>query len=318
MPKILLSIAFLTFLWPGISLAQLSGQLVGSGLSIDVEPTHPKPGATVTARLNDFSLGQSNATIEWFADGSRIPESTNKRSIELTAGEMGEVLELTVTLTPNQGGAIRASRSIVPSAVDIIVEPQTFTPSFYAGRGLPSSYSEVSLTAIAHSNAANLSYVWRVNNQTIGGGPQMNNSVTFTTPLGREMTVIVDVLDSSGTIIARNAVSLPIANPELLFYEVNALKGLVELPLSNNFQLIGNETTIAAAPYYLSNDLLNEEQPLVEWSIDGVVQSVDPTDPYQISIIRNGVFEGSSELSLHIRNLSNLLQGASDSILMRY
>lgn len=309
---------FLFFL-PFLSSAQTPSHF-SQNFSIELRPENPKPGETVIATVNDFSLGISGATIKWQLDGEEVPDSTNKRSIEFTAGSLGDTMNLSVLLLPQGGIPLSTTREITPSAIDIIVEPHTYIPDFYLGRGLPSLNSSVSLTAIVHSDkkASELSYVWRLNNKTLGGGSITNNNKMDTVvPLGRQMVVSVEAIDRSGAIVAKSAFSLPIVQPEIYFYEVNALKGLVRLPIQDKLTMIGSETTLQAVPYNLGTDMLNS-RPLLEWELNGVLQETNFANPLRISIVNDGFSQGESNLGLHIRNLENLMEGVQGSLRIQF
>lgn len=303
---------------PFVSNAQLPSNLIGS-LSINLQPEFPKPKEEVVATLDDYSLGIVGAEIVWTLDGEMVPDSTNKRSIRFTAGTLGESQRLSVTLRPPQGQPLQSGRTITPAAVDIIAEPQTYAPDFYKGRTLPSSHSTMQLTAMAHTKETGpFSYTWRVNNQTAGGGSVIGtNQIEVEIPIGREMVVSVDVRDSRGDMVARRAIAIPIVDPELYFYEVNALKGLIQLPILGTHTFIGPETTLQAAPYNLGNNLFDQDH-LVEWSINNVTQTTDFDTPLQITLLRNQLGQGSASVGLRIRNLDNLMQGVDGRLQVQY
>ena len=299
--------------------AQLSPQMFNQNLSIDLRPTSPEPGETVTASLNDYSLGLSVAGMRWFVDGEEVAEARNERSVEFTVGAYGEETSVRAVVESNNGFMVEASRTIIPATVDIIIEPRTFVPDFYRGRALPSPHSEVAATAIVNTggNEERLTYLWEVNGQSVGGGAQLDNRVEFQTPLGRSLTLTVEARDASGNTVAREGVSLPIEQPEVIFYEVNALKGTVEIPIGDRLQLAGSETTVRAQPYYLDNRIFTSNA-LIEWELNNEEIAYDPVNPLDVAVVRNFSTGNNARLQFQIRNLDDLMQGASGGLSISY
>ena len=292
----------------------------GSNPSIDLEPAYPGPNSEVTASINDFALSTQASGVVWYLDGKKISEASDQRSIKVRTKEMGETMNISAVLQIKGANTLTIEKNITPIYLDIIVEPQTRVPNFYQGRALPSLGSEVNLTAIVNGGEItpeNLTYQWRLNNKVIGEG-SLRSKYKVSVPIsyGANSTVSLIVSKLNSEIIARKDVSLPSIEPKVLFYEINTLYGTKQIPINKSFSLISNTGSIHAEPYFL--DILTYNRPsMIEWKIDGTRTPNTGTNPYEITLTRQGG-QGSSQVDFHVRNLEGLLQGTQGSVNINY
>ncbi len=295
------------------SQAQIGASLVENGASIKVEPAYPEPFTTITANLDDYSLASRVSGIVWRVNGASVPEAANQRTISLTTKGAGEETAIEAVLTLAGGGSQIIRKTIEPVYLDIIVEPQTKTPSFYLGRGLPSIGSTINVTALLNGSTNDFDsylYTWRVNNQVVeGGAVRGNNRVSLTVPLGKVFLVTLDISTLAGGTIMRRTIELPSVEPSINFYERSTLYGTSNKAFSS-FNMTGESVTIKAEPYNLDIRTYNDPEYL-EWKLNGVRTTTPTGNPYEITFSRSETYlTGSTQASLHIRNLTQLLQGA--------
>lgn len=293
--------------------AQLNTNLGNSEIVIDLNPAFPEPGSIFKASLNDYSFPGQVSSISWRVDGKILSESANQRTISLTNKEAGSETIIEAILEISGRGEITIKRTVSPVNVDIIIEPQTKTPSFYKGRALPSVGSTVNLTALLSgvtTPASGFVYTWKVNNQAVNGGSTIrSNRSTITVPIGQLVLISVDVQRVDGTLVGRKIVEIPSVEPAFYFYELNSLYGLNNKALKN-FNLIGDSVTVRAEPYNLDINTYNNPGHL-EWKINGNINNNPTSNPYEVTLARLDAFTtGSSKATLHVRNLEQLLQGA--------
>jgi hypothetical protein len=305
--------ALLLLLSPqAFSHAQIGASLVAESATIQTEPTHPAPNELVRASLDDYALANLVSSITWRVDSQTVPGSENQRSIEIQSKAVGESTMIEATIGFAGGGSQVIRKTITPLYLDIIAEPQTRVPAFYAGRGLPSVGSLVTVTALLHGttgNPNNYLYTWRVNNQVIeGGAVRGKNKVSVTVPIGRLFLLTVDISTPDGGVIMRRTIELPSVTPELYFYEANALYGTKNTAFTN-LNLIGDSVTVKAEPYHLDIRTYNNPGHL-EWKLNNVRSTTPIGNPYEITFARGDVLSsGTTDASLHVRNLDDLMQG---------
>ncbi len=273
----------------------------------------------MTARIENLLGSRAGASIAWLLDGVAASDSTTSRTLEFTAPAVGESLTVSATLNIPGGGTERVSATVEPMYLDMIIEPQTHTPSFYTGRALPSTGSVVNATALLFGDntaAQNLVYTWRVNNEVVGGTSVRGGFKTsFEMPADSRVIIGVDVTRLSGELIAQKSEILLNVRPELHFYEDHTLYGLQPLSLDNRF-LTGSTVSIVAAPYHLDSRVYNNPD-VIEWELNGARVASANANPYQITI-NPGVAAGGSEVGFRVQSTTQFLQGVQDSTRIFY
>ncbi len=304
------------------ALAQMSGNLVygDQGLSIDLEPAYPSPGQNFTARANDYSLPIQGLGLSWVVDGKVFTAGTDSRTITLTAKEAGEATTIELIVDLPNGAKVRATKTVIPAYLDIIIEPQTRTPAFYRGRALPSIGGTINATAIINGGSvpsSNLIYTWRLNNETLDGGAiRANSSISFIMPRGEFATLSLEVRNPDGSTLARRIFTLRNVSPLLSFYEVSPLYGLSTKAVGETLTLLSPGLTLRAEPYYL--DLATYNNPdFLEWQIDNVTSQNPGNNPYEVTVAQSGL-GGSSQIEFHVRNTVQVLQGARGGFQLKY
>jgi hypothetical protein len=316
------SILFLLLFFPlSFTEAQSPSLVYGDqALTIDLKPLFPGPEESFTATVNDYSLPVQGAGVRWFVDGKLVPEAKNERSLTLTAKNLGEKTTIELILDLPSGGSISAERVIQPMYLDIIVEPQTRTPAFYKGRGLPSVGSSVNATALINGGAvdsSDLIYLWRINNEVLeGGAVRGKNQISFTMPRGEFATLSLEARRPSGETLVRRTITVRNITPTLSFYETSPLYGLATKAIRDSLILIGSSVTVRAEPYYL--DLRTYNNPdFLEWEINGTPGNNPGGNPYEVILAASGI-GGSTAIDFHVRNTTQVLQGAQGSFQVTY
>ena len=298
--------------------AQVGGSITditGQNVSIVLDPQFPNPGDQVTATIDDYALNGGGAKITWFFDGLSAPNVSDSRTITFTAPPVDTTMTIIARLEFRDGKTLEAKRIIKPLYLDLIIEPQTYTPLFYQGRALPTKGSVVNINALLQNkngpvNSAEYSYSWTLNNKSVYGGASLGgNWAQITVPHGQSSTITISIQDKSGTTVARKLVAIPTVDLEVHAYPVGSLLGLGQRAITGEFIITGNSASIKAVPYYLDTRAVNGNL-FTEWSINNQPVLTGSSDPFEINLER-GV-TGSAQVSFQIRNLSELLQ--SDEI----
>jgi hypothetical protein len=305
-----------------IAHAQINTNIVGEGVSITLDPQYPTPGETVTASIDDYSINNSGSSITWYIDDLSAPAVDNMRSVTFTAPAIGTAMKIVARLTFTDGRQIEAKKTIVPMYLDVIIEPQTYTPVFYKGRALPVHGSIVNLTALLQTidgpvDTSKYSYTWTLNNKSVYGGARLGgNNAQITVPHGRASVLTISIQDSGGTTIMRRLVSIPSVPVDLKFYEINTLFGLSKKIISGELILTGNSTSIKAVPYYLDTRAVTGNALFTEWKINSQTVTTENLDPFEINLKR-GV-SGRANVGFKLRNLNELLQSDESSFSVQF
>jgi len=148
----------------------------------------------------------------------------------------------------------------------LIWEAESYTPTTYPGKALPSEGSRVFVIAMSNFVTAdgtkiedrNLSYEWvanfRPNRAASGVG---KNVYVVDLPQGRaETDISVTVRENGGSLVASETLSIAPFAPRVLIYEEHPLLGTrYERALSDTYPLRSSEVTMRAEPYFLSGSI---------------------------------------------------------------
>jgi hypothetical protein len=310
------AVFFLFLFTPLFVGAQFSGvDYLETGTDIEVQPTYPQPEETVQFTLNDYEGGYYGATLEWFKNGTLIPNTQSKRTITLTAPKAGESDTISLVLkTPT--GKTRVLRKVIsPLYADIIVEPQTHVPNFYKGRALPSAGSTINLTALLSDTGfrdTDLVYRWEVGDEVIEGGAlRGRNQISFVAPQDSEIFVSLQISTPAGETLADRAIFIQSVRPMLAFYEINALYGVEPRAIGKDFTMISDSTVIVAEPYYLDSNVFNYPN-VLEWKINRDTVESTSGNPYELLLEKTGD-SGTATINFQVQSTTDFLQGARSS-----
>ena len=273
-------------------------QISGLGFSLVATPKSPAPYDSVTVSLNDYSVDSLGADVRWYYNDVELADRKNERTITVQVGALGSKAVVRATLVRSSAPTLSASVTLVPAAIDIVLESRSYVPLFYRGRALPSPSSQVRAVAIVNTgsdtSSASYTYTWSEGGSVLFGGPLKGKSVVeLTMPRYGGGPLSVEVHDGNGTLVGESSVPLVANEPELRFYEESPLRGLSERELLSPYVLVGNEVTVYGEPYYLDAGVSAAETDF-SWTIDGRKVSSDPDAQNGISLQKTGGAGGAS------------------------
>jgi len=301
------------FLWGGIASAQMG--IGGGGFSLETRPSLPEPYMPVTVSINDYSVNAVGAAVSWSVNGVVQKDSQNARSITLTAGGLGEKQTVTVTLLGTDGAQMRATTIIEPTLLDVVLEADTYVPSFYRGRALPGRTSMLHATAVVHDSEGvsdtAYTYRWTLGQDVLfGGAVKGKNTISFAMPIYSK-ALTVEVIGSEGKVIARKSITPTSVQPELYFYEWSPLKGLYQKAITGSFPLIGEEATIYGEPFFVDTAPTNINAS-VTWNIEGQMVSSDTESDRAFTLTRE-LLDAQSTIGLQILTRDKVPQVLKES-----
>lgn len=213
-------------------------------------------------------------------------------------------------------GSQTAPQTTPSSNVEIIIEGDTTAPSFYRGRREPTAGSTVRAIAVLTdgSNPDSYIYQWEIDGNILGGTAiSGGNVVSFTAPLANEFLIRVFVLDADGNRIDSTQQYVTLSEPEIVFYEENLLRGATQIALPKEYILVGDEVSIYASPYFVSNNIFEQDHELV-WEVEGDAVERDS----QTLTLRNNGGTGLFHVEFSLRNLRTLTQYVRDAFTVTF
>jgi hypothetical protein len=292
--------------------AQFGG--LGRESSLSVTPNFPEPFSTAVVSLDAYTMNTTNATITWYVDGTLVANTNNARSIEVALGELGK--KITVRAVIGIGGSQTSlSTVIVPTVTNIHVEADTYIPLTYAGRALPSEGSKVRAVAVVlaggNTDPASYSYLWKRNGGVLFGGAIRGKQIIELEMSQYQGDALTVEVFSGGKLIGGKTISLTPSEPVLRFYEDNPLRGMHHRAIANSYQLLSDEVTVRAVPYFMDTDL-TPQTTSIEWSVNGGPATPN-TDPGTITLRKVNEGGGSATVGLRLlltRKVPQYLTGA--------
>lgn len=310
------ALLFVIFILPQLCFAQsLTSDGINPAPDLELQPAYPSPGEKTTIRFNDYRSNTIGSEIRWFYNNSLITTANDRREVEVVAPAVGQTIVVKMVLTTNGVSEVH-NVTLKPLYLDLIIEPQTHVPDFYKGRALPSVGSQINVTALL-GNGKNLDtnyiYTWRINGAVYQGeGLRNKNSMSFLMPQGSNTTLSLQVSTYAGVVVAKRTILVPLAKPELHFYEINPLYGIGTVSVGDDFNLISNSAILRGEPYYLDSTVFNNPN-VLSWTINGQPTEPDYSNPYQVTMEKTGG-GGEASLGFHVRSTIQLLQGIKGNI----
>ncbi len=313
----------LCFLFLGTSLlvhAQIPDSI--DGVQISNDPLYPSAGQSVTVKVESYNTNLNAASIVWLVDGKNTGQGTGLTSINITAPAIGKNVTVTAIIMTTEGKEVRKVITFKPADIDLIWESSGYTPPLFKGKSLFAYQNLVKISAVPHFLGSNgreidpktLVYKWTVNDKVVqdqSGFGKQTLSISEFLPKSFDIEAIVTTKD--GAQQGRASINLEPGNPSILLYEEDPLYGVFyNKALSSRFTIIKDEVNILAAPYFFSS--VGGKSPLTyTWSINNLEQP-DISTNQSITLRTKEDAEGSSLLSLDIRNQDKILQGAQASV----
>ena len=316
---VLLAIAF-------TPIAPALAQVKSSDVVLAVFPENPAANQNVQAKLDTFVIDLKKAYISWSVNGQRLSGGIGRDTFSFDIGPGGTQSELSASIETIDGQSIVKNLYISPLELDMLWEGHnSYTPPFYRGKTLVSKEGEYKVATIPStgdsiSGTKNFSYNWsKDGNAQIGSSGWGKSSFIFkNTYLDRTNTVEVKVSDILNKFSGTKNITLEAGSSKVLFYKLNKDIGiLTNVAIEENFEINKEGETIAAIPYFINTQNLEDSNILFKWKVgDQNVLTEEPRN--QISIVPESGKKGFSTLGLTVENTRNLFQGIGKTINVRF
>lgn len=302
---------------------------VGAPIAITANPSNSRPFETITLALQSFSVNIDQADITWYSNGKVIGKGKGLKEISVQAGALGSSKTISVRASTKEAGDISGSIVIRPAELSLVWQAGSYTPAFYKAKALlpfGGVYKVVALPEMIDSNGKKIDprtliYSWKKNDtleQDVSGYGKDSFVSSQTSFVRQGDTISVDVSSPTDGFTTSGSVTIAPVVPEIHFYEDNPLYGIVsERELVRSVTLPNEEISIAAEPFFFSVSSKNNPVLNYSWTLnDATVQDFE--NKPSVVLRRADAAAGSSEIGLTITNSSKLLQGANQSLILRY
>lgn len=204
--------------------------------------------------------------------------------------------------------------------VRILVEANTVTPSFYAGRNEPTRGSQVYVVGLISPEAQQApspyTFRWRIDDRAVANTTNVpHNRHRFTAPERSTVQVQLEVVDASGRVVGNASRLVPIQQPAVVFYAESLLYGLSQTAVADSVNLVGDEVVVRAMPYFAIPPLDSTAYEL-RW-VQGN-ESVRVSDNPLALTLRRDTVAKNSRVSFSLRNRGVLSQTAAGNFFVTY
>lgn len=302
-------------------------QTTGGNFSAKIEPANPEPNQEVVVTLNSYSIDLDRSQVSWFINNQAIKQGIGLKTHTAAVGDLGSNQVWRIVAKSQDGQTLQKIITFRPAEVDLLWQADTYVPSTYPGKALPTSESTVKMVAIPNIltttgrryDPKKLVYRWEKDfnfMKTQSGFGQ--DSFTFTSDKlfgSNKIKVTVSTVDES--ITAEKSVTVPIRTPFIALYQYNPLTG----PIYNN--LLSREInvgtglfSIIAEPFYFNNPAIKNNQLTFDWLVDNESLQLKTPSSRQITF-EGGRNKGQVNLGIKAVNSQNTLQNASYNGIIR-
>ncbi|MDD5033081.1 MAG: hypothetical protein PHC85_03165 [Candidatus Pacebacteria bacterium] len=304
----------------------LKTRALGENFDLSLFPNYPKPGSAASAVVSSLNFEVEKSAIIWTVNGKVKRKGTGEKTLNFTMPDFGKTIKIGVEIITPDKENIAKSVSITGNDLDLIWQADTYIPYWYKANSLAVVESFVNFAAIPHLFLNNtllqrdkLFYEWFFDYEKQSGASGIGkNSFKAQIKNFDDHTVTVKVSDlGRKTLIEKSAViSASKTNPEIIFYEIEPLAGVVfgsSAPSETNLE--SEEIILKAEPFFFSLDKTSDYS--YEWEMNG--KKINPEGEHgTIHLKKNPGISGTAFIKLSVQNLKKIFQSAEKTIKINF
>ncbi len=290
---VLLSVCFVATV---TTAAHAQSGLFGSenALSITFSPVSPNAGDTLRLGVQSSVIDIPQSTILWQINGRTVAQGKGVSSASVKVGALGTETRVSVSASSPDGTIASAQAIIVPTALDLLVDSDSYTPPFYRGRPRPSVGTNLHVQALPHFirggvsvPASALTYTWRRNNEVMGnisGRGKSTASIPILHLFGTD-TISVEARSDDGVLSHISSFPLSASEPVLALYEDHPLYGILyNHALAASTFIPETEMTFAAVPFFVQAQSIYDPALSFAWHVNSAEVAPSRTNPNELTI----------------------------------
>ncbi|MDD2935446.1 MAG: hypothetical protein PHX25_03150 [Candidatus Pacebacteria bacterium] len=289
-------------------------------LNMNVLNEAPGPNEEVSISIENYSINLYTSQISWYKNNILVEKGVGKKSFSFSVGELGTSDTITVIVLTKDGKQFIKSKTFVPAEVDLIWESNSYTPPIYKGKTITPYRAVVKLVAIPNFinqdgskiNDDELMYVWKKDWKIINGSQGIGKNVLYFDMAKdfRDGVLSVEVSTTDNSVRAKTSVRINESSPKIIFYENDPLLGIIfEKALDQNLDLLKEEITISAQPFFFSKDDIKNDKLIYKWKLNSKLLNDVVGD---FITLKKGEDKGTANLSLNIQDKNRVMQSATN------
>ncbi|HTE49215.1 MAG TPA: hypothetical protein VK675_04895 [Candidatus Paceibacterota bacterium] len=290
---------------------------------VNMAPDNPAPYENTTITLNSFVSDLDSVLISWSVNGKTITSAIGKKSFSTTAPAAGSetIVVATVSLP---SGPMNVKITIKPSVMVLLWQAvDSYVPSFYKGKALPTESSKVKVVAMPEVKTSsgivspqNMTYAWKKDyTPGVDGSGYGKNFFLYSSDYledSNNISVVASTVDQQSSSDA--SIDIATSEPKILFYKNDTNIGTIwQNSLPDTHKIQGPEV-VEAIPYFISPKEIRNPELVWSWFIndDPVYLTTFRQDLMPLSVPQGT--HGTSKLRLDISNDNKIFEAASKEI----
>lgn len=290
-----------------------------SSVDMNINPSNPKAWDKVQIQLSSYSINLDTSKITWYIDNVSIKEGTGIKSLNMQTKNSGDVTKIRAVIETTDGIVTEVAKEISTAGVDLVVEPTSYTTPFYQGKPLFAAQGVVRIVAIPDVatngkkiSSKNLIFQWKKDDvilQSSSGVGRDSLIITGSVPI-KDINISVQIMNSSGGVLASASKILTVNDPKILFYENSPLYGvLFNKAIINNYYLgQKEEVNILAKPFFFNTKSDISSELAYKWSVNGNPISTDGKVNELTLRQPTTNLKGTASISLDLNNVTRIFQ----------
>ena len=326
--RIIFGIVFLlAALVSPVKTSAFSESFDGSELRAVVSPTNPGPNEKTSIRLSSYLNDLDACDYEWKLGGLTVSSGIGEKNFSFTTAPLGAMESISVSV--NCGG-VRSEKKFVfqSNDADFLTVPDTYVPAFYRGGTRATPGSSVQVTVLPQVfdstgkliDSKNLIYRYSKDGRpiTTSSGYGKNSVTIQTSDIKATSRLLVEIYNLSGELKTAKSLNLSVFEPQILLYPKKPLLGIqYQSALKASSDLEGEEITLVAEPFFMSNRSLAAGQLEFFWTMNGKAINSDASG--RSLILRQGDGQsGQALISVSGRDNINLLSAGQTQIKINF
>jgi hypothetical protein len=316
-------IAFLFLTNSNFAFAQLSS----GDITLITNPSYPKAGETVTAKIESYTVNLNKSYIIWKLNDETRLNGIGKNEFNFTIGETSSENDISVTIETLDGKTFTKNLSLSGADLDLLWEAiNSYAPPFYKGKILFSREGEIKVTAIPNiHNGQNkispntLSYTWEKDGNSdlkaSGFGKTYFNYKNSFLDKSNEIQVTVSDINSNTKL--NQSIRITPTEPKIILYKKEGDEIKTNNSIKNNYFIRKEGENIVALPYFFSPKNLFLSDLKINWFVNGE-QILNPIAKNELFIKPAEGKKGEANLRVIIENLTTLFQTKEKNLIFNF
>ncbi len=169
----------------------------------------------------------------------------------------------------------------------------------------------------AHVSPADIVYTWRVDDtvQTRASGVGRTTFTTVSPFFNNSYRLSVTTTSRDGSLVAETSTVITPRKPEIVFYELSPLAGLLdERALVDSYPFVREEVAVRAYPLHIT-----DPQALIpQWALNGTALTIDTGDPFLAVFRKTGSGSGTYRVDLSFTHPVDFLKRGGSTFLLTF